>query len=66
MRAESHRELPVGRNHVALVDAEDYQRLSRYRWMLGSLSDGTKWAYRYDRRPAMRGPNGGRPGMILT
>jgi hypothetical protein len=44
--------LKVGRTHFALVDAEDYSRLSRYRWYLNTLSDGTKWAYRYD----LRGP----------
>lgn len=44
--------LCVGLNHIAFVDAEDYPRLSRYRWFLGSMKDGTVWAYRYD----MRGP----------
>jgi hypothetical protein len=44
--------LKVGRSRFALVDAEDYPSLSRYRWHLNSMSDGTVWAYRYE----MRGP----------
>src|SRR4051794_31497544 len=34
------RQLPVGQNHFALVDDEDFPRLSRYHWMYRPERDG--------------------------
>lgn len=58
--------LKVGRSHFALIDAEDYPRLARYKWFLNSMSDGTKWAYRYSTKGPADLKWGKRPKIQLS